>query len=245
MILRPESLEPIRLVVQDVFRRGLTALHVVQLPKESGDKDTAKQVLTAGTPCEVAVDWERRYDQMTQHTAQHLLSAICDTHLELPTLSWFMPPHPSTEPCYIELPRSLTPDEAQRMEDICNTLVTNGWGAGTEEDDVKVWIESRLQKRGNESSSTSSGWQTPVVAENSAEQEEKDGLGLVAPMRGFGVHDEEQKEWADRESRGLPRDYAGVSLGFKLWCRRLGIADLKLLVGSDPNGRDRWNRSKL
>lgn len=203
--------------MQDVFRRGLTALHVVQLPKESSEKDIAKQALVEGTPCEVTVDWERRYDQMTQHTAQHLLSAICDTHLELPTLSWFMPPFPSTEPCYIELPRSLTPEEAQRMEDICNTLVTNGWGAGREEDDVKVWIESRLQKRGNGGSSTSSGWATPVAAENNAGQEEKDGLGLVAPMRGFDVHDEEQREWADRESRGLPKDYAGVSKGVRLY----------------------------
>jgi hypothetical protein len=217
LILRSESSEPIRLIVQDVFRRGLTALHVVQLPKVSSEKDNAKQALTEGTPCEVTVDWERRYDQMTQHTAQHLLSAICDTHLELPTLSWFMPPFPSTEPCYIELPRSLTPEEAQRMEDICNKLVTNGWGVGEEEDDVKVWIESRLQKRGNDGSSASSGWTTPVAAENNAEQAEKDGLGLVAPMRGFGVHDEEQREWADRESRGLPKDYAGVSKGVRLY----------------------------
>lgn len=243
-MLRPESAEPIHLIVQDVFRRGLTALHVVQLSKELSQSDAVKQALTEGTPCEVTVDWERRYDQMTQHTAQHLLSAICDTHLELPTLSWMMPPWPSTDPCYIELPRSLTPEEGQRVEDICNALVTNGWGAGKEEDDVRVWIESRLQKRGNEGSLASSGLQTPVFTENNAEQEEKDGLGLVAPMQGFGVHDEDQREWADRESRGLPKDYAGVSRPWSSSLFPYRALTTMVVAGSDSHGSDRWIRSK-
>jgi hypothetical protein len=145
-----------------------------------------------------------------------------------------MPPHPSTEPCYIELPRSITPEEAQRMEDICNALVTNSWGAGEEDDAVRVWIESRLQKRGNEST-TGSGWQTPADVtggDQNAEKEEKDGLGLVEPMKDFGVHDENQREWADRESRGLPKDYAGVSRVLYIRNRCTDHGE----IGRHPNG---------
>lgn len=128
------------------------------------------------------------------------------------------------------------------MEDICNALVTNQWGAGEEEDAVRVWIESRLQKRGNESTE-GSGWQTPVGevagdqnAEN-AEKEEKDGLGLVEPMKDFGVHDEDQREWADRESRGLPKDYAGVSRVSAVSCF---FADWRE-SGRYSNGSHRWD----
>lgn len=159
---------------------------------------------------------------MTQHTAQHLLSAITDTHLGLPTLSWFMPPHPSTEPCYIELPRSLTPAEASAMEERCNQLVTRHWGADEEDQDVRVWIESRLQKRGAVSPGTSASASGKTEIEegagkegvkHNAEQEEAEGLGVLGggiQKAGFEAHDEAQKEWADRESRGLPKDYAGV-----------------------------------
>ncbi|KAJ9104507.1 hypothetical protein QFC21_002003 [Naganishia friedmannii] len=219
----------VKLVIQDVFRRGLTALHIVRLATEAQpeERDVTLRALREiqdgrRAPCTVTVDWERRYDQMTQHTAQHLLSAITDTLLGLPTLSWFMPPHPSTEPCYIELPRSLTPAEASAMEAKCNELVTRNWGADEEGQEVRVWIESRLQKRGGASSSSSSpsapesasGMEsTEVGAETTVDKEEAEGLGLLAGggiQKGeFEAHDEEQKEWADRESRGLPKDYAG------------------------------------
>src|SRR4051812_34224513 len=128
---------------------------------------------------------------MSMHTGQHLVSAICDATLSLPTLSWSMPPHPSTEPCYIELPRGLTQAEARAIEDRANELVMTTGRRGDEED-VKVWIENRLQG--------SSGTGTPVdggrVRVN--DEDEEKGLGLG----GAGA------EWGDRESRGLPKDYA-------------------------------------
>ncbi|KAJ9111346.1 hypothetical protein QFC19_001114 [Naganishia cerealis] len=181
---------------------------------------------------------------MTQHTAQHLLSAICDTHLALPTLSWFMPPHPSTEPCYIELPRSLTPSEASAMEDICNSLVTRRWGAQGEGEEVKVWIESRLQKRGGGGGgdkaltsaiaglSVGNGGGEERKMTDQVEVEEAQGLGMLSNLKpgGFAVHDEEEREWADRESRGLPRDYAG------------GVIRTAVIDGIDRNPTD-VNRS--
>jgi hypothetical protein len=160
---------------------------------------------------------------MTQHTAQHLLSAILDNHYQLPTLSWALPAHPSTEPCYVELPRGLSQTEIDHVESLCNDLVTRNWGAkkgvpgvveadGVQEKaDVRVWIESRLQSSGD--SSRPSGTATPAA----------DG-GVTADigkeMEGLGLGDAGVAEYGDRESRGLPKDYEGVSLGFAM----LGIS---------------------
>ncbi len=155
---------------------------------------------------------------MTLHTAQHLLSSLLDTHLSLPTLSWFLPPHPSLEPCYVELSRSLTQQEAKEMEEKANELVTMGWGEKRIEEDVSVWIESRVQGFG-----MGSGGVTPVnegEGSKGVEGVEKEGLGLVEGVaeqqrgqeqnhQGQPVVDgNEIKEWGDRESRGLPKDYS-------------------------------------
>lgn len=184
---------------------------------------------------------------MTLHTAQHLLSALCDTHLSLPTLSWYLPPHPSIEPAYAELPRPLTAEEALDMEQRANELVTLGWGAKRLEEDVRVWIESRVQKKGS-SSQAVSGAMTPVAAATTATQttnaastdQEQAGLGLApsdeknvnvnsgddmsridarlssvqidtSGSPAGNLNEDEEREWGDRESRGLPKDYAGVS----------------------------------
>lgn len=155
-------------------------------------------------------------EQMTQHTAQHLLSALLDTHFSLPTLSWALPAHPSTDPCYVELPRGLNKGEVEKVEGMCNELVTREWGAkaGLAEDggkeeggvkgDTRVWIESRLQ---GQSSVRQSGTATPA---NAGEvpgdvQKEMEGLGISSGAEGGAV------ECGDRESRGLPKDYEGVS----------------------------------
>src|SRR5579862_7928240 len=37
-----------------------------------------------------AIDWERRYDHMQQHTGQHLLSAVLHELFDIPTLSFHM-----------------------------------------------------------------------------------------------------------------------------------------------------------
>jgi hypothetical protein len=157
---------------------------------------------------------------MTQHTAQHLLSAILDNHYQLPTLSWALPAHPSTEPCYVELPRGLSQTEIDTVESLCNGLVTRQWGSQKgqpgdttvsdsegEKPDVRVWIESRLQS----SSTGVSGTATPAV-QNVGDTttdvgKEMEGLGL----NGSGSKNEEVAEYGDRESRGLPKDYEGVS----------------------------------
>jgi hypothetical protein len=127
---------------------------------------------------------------MTMHTGQHLISALADTKFSLPTLSWSMPPYPSTEPCYVELPRGLTRDEAAEIETIANDLVMNrGQRDVGDEEGIKVWIENRLQ--GTEGTE---GTGTPVVAGGGDDDEDNSSSAQVV-------------EWGDRESRGLPKDY--------------------------------------
>jgi hypothetical protein len=67
----------------------------------------------------------------------------------------------------------------------------NGKTAG----DKRVWIESRLQN----SSTGVTGTSTPITEGSTDVAKEMEGLGL------------NDVEHGDRESRGLPKDYAGVS----------------------------------
>lgn len=123
--------------VEGVVRRGLEAVHVVRVPSgcAAAFADLAAPGGGPGREARVDVDWERRLDHMATHTGQHLLSAVLDRR-GLGTLSWAMPPHPSTEPPYVELPRGLTWHEAQDVEDECNALIAA---------DPRVWIDFSMQ----------------------------------------------------------------------------------------------------
>ena len=58
------------------------------------------------------------------HTSQHLLSALLETHLSLPTLSWSLTSHPN--PCYVEIPRGMTTEEIAIIQNAANRLVFEG-----------------------------------------------------------------------------------------------------------------------
>lgn len=61
---------------------------------------------------------------MCMHTSQHLLSALLETHLELPTLSWALTTYPT--PSYVELPRALDGEEIHRIQAIAHRLAYEG-----------------------------------------------------------------------------------------------------------------------
>lgn len=61
---------------------------------------------------------------MSLHTSQHLLSALLETRLQLPTLSWSLTAWPA--PCYVELPRAISLNEIAAIQDEANTLVFEG-----------------------------------------------------------------------------------------------------------------------
>ncbi len=62
--------------------------------------------------------------QASMHTSQHLLSAVLENKLNLPTLAWSLTAWPT--PSYVELPRGLTPEEITYTQEECNTLVFEG-----------------------------------------------------------------------------------------------------------------------
>ncbi|RXK39145.1 hypothetical protein M231_03650 [Tremella mesenterica] len=127
----PSSQQTLR--IEACLRVGLDAVHLVRVPPDEIPLDNLE-----GLEVDLEVDWVRRQDQMAIHTAQHLLSAVLDT-MELPTLSWGMPAHPSIDTPYVELPRALTWAEVAEVEQKCNALIR---------EDRKVWIDVYAQHEG-------------------------------------------------------------------------------------------------
>ncbi|KAF8529205.1 Threonyl/alanyl tRNA synthetase [Hysterangium stoloniferum] len=103
--------------VLEVKRHGGHAIHYVK----GGD------ILPAGTPITVMLGdagFKRRYDHMCMHTSQHLISALLERLLSLPTPSWYLTPSPN--PSYIEVPRAPTEAELQTIEDAANKYCMSG-----------------------------------------------------------------------------------------------------------------------
>lgn len=84
------------------------------------------------------VDWSRRHDLCTQHTSQHLLSAVLEHHYDLPTLGWALSVFPNLN--YVELPRCPSKEELVAIERICNELIIEG---------RRVRIEMELSQNSN------------------------------------------------------------------------------------------------
>jgi len=66
-----------------------------------------------------AIDWNRRFDHMQQHTGQHVLSAAFDRLFDVRTESFHLGADYST----IDLAREMTPAEIGRAEDEANRIV--------------------------------------------------------------------------------------------------------------------------
>lgn len=100
------------LPVVDVVDAGEEVIHVLGRPVPEGR-------LAVGTEVEGVVDWERRFDHMQQHTAQHVLSAIFLQVLGADTVSVHL-----GESSTLDLEASaLDPGDVQRVEEAANTVV--------------------------------------------------------------------------------------------------------------------------
>ncbi|KAH7930096.1 ThrRS/AlaRS common domain-containing protein [Leucogyrophana mollusca] len=109
--------------VFQVKRLGGHAIHYVHV--ENAELDALN--FTPGTKLQVALGdegFERRLDHMSMHTSQHLLSAVLESQLNLPTLSWGMSAYPA--PCYVELPRSMSVEEILSVQTEANKYVFEG-----------------------------------------------------------------------------------------------------------------------
>ena len=75
--------------------------------------------LAEGTSVRGAIDWERRFDHMQQHTGQHVLSAAFDRMFGVRTESF----HLGVTAATIDLAREVSGEEVRRAEDEANRIV--------------------------------------------------------------------------------------------------------------------------
>jgi len=99
--------------VVDVTRRGDKAVHFLKGGFEVGS--SVKQV----------VDWTRRFDNMQQHSGQHIISAILENEHHINTMSWWMAENTEAKVgiSYIELDKPVTPEISRSVEDRCNQII--------------------------------------------------------------------------------------------------------------------------
>ena len=77
------------------------------------------RALPSGVPVHGAIDWNRRFDHMQQHTGQHVLSAACDRICHARTESFHLGADTST----IDLAIAITADQAAAAEAEANRIV--------------------------------------------------------------------------------------------------------------------------
>ncbi|KAK2732596.1 alanyl-trna synthetase domain-containing protein [Colletotrichum kahawae] len=95
------------------------------------------QPLSPGDRVRHEVDFQRRWDHMQQHTGQHLLSAVMDTHENLNTLGWGMGKSGAMN--YVDLPRKPTDAELQAIRARCTEIIRSSLPITVETpDDAKV-----------------------------------------------------------------------------------------------------------
>lgn len=96
--------------VVSVRRDGNEAVHLV----------CSRDPLTPGAQVLVAVDWNKRFDHMQQHSGQHLITAVADQTFSLATTSWNL----GEQVSYIELDANTISDETiDKLELIVNEKI--------------------------------------------------------------------------------------------------------------------------
>jgi len=101
--------------VISVTRRGETAVHFLSSPLDVKEGDKVVQV----------VDWARRWDNMQQHSGQHLISAVLENEQKIKTLSWWMAENSDHKVgvSYIELDNPMTDTLMSMVESRCNSVI--------------------------------------------------------------------------------------------------------------------------
>jgi len=89
--------------------------------------------------------------QMCMHTSQHLISALLETKLDLPTPSWYLAPSPN--PSYIEVPRTPTAEQLKEIEDAANNICWRGTRVHIEVEELK----NESQREASEDRNASKG----------------------------------------------------------------------------------------
>ncbi|TMI79825.1 MAG: alanyl-tRNA editing protein [Bacillati bacterium ANGP1] len=99
------------LPVRNVIDGGEEVIHVVEAP-------AADPRIAPASEVQGVVDWERRFDHMQQHTAQHVLSAAFAHLLEAETVSVHLGGSSTLDLAV----QALTPDDGRRVEERANQI---------------------------------------------------------------------------------------------------------------------------
>eukprot|EP00088_Acartia_fossae_P021768 TRINITY_DN2310_c0_g1_i4.p1 TRINITY_DN2310_c0_g1~~TRINITY_DN2310_c0_g1_i4.p1 ORF type:complete len:420 (-),score=85.59 TRINITY_DN2310_c0_g1_i4:487-1716(-) len=99
--------------VLEVTRRGDLAVHFLTGALEPGQKVSQK------------INWDRRFDNMQQHSGQHLVSAILEKDYNINTMSWWMAESSPSKVgvSYIEVDKPITAEVMTLVEDKCNESI--------------------------------------------------------------------------------------------------------------------------
>ncbi|KAL7011821.1 hypothetical protein ACKWTF_014474 [Chironomus riparius] len=100
--------------VKNVIRRGPKAIHIL-----SDDNDPLAN-LKVNDEVAQKINWERRYDHMQQHSAQHLITALFERECNYNTKAWWL----GTDSSYIELDGDIKTPEMQKIEKLCNDYIS-------------------------------------------------------------------------------------------------------------------------
>jgi len=101
--------------VLSVTRQGSTAVHFLSSPLQLVEGEKVKQV----------VDWTRRWDNMQQHSGQHLISAVLEREHSINTLSWWMAQTSEQKVgvSYIELDQPVPNSVLSYVQERCNSVI--------------------------------------------------------------------------------------------------------------------------
>jgi len=114
--------------------------------------DVVKHILPVetdvGSSVKVCVDWDRRFDHMQQHTAQHLLSALADSMFGAKTLSWQLGKEQSTIDFSL---KDFSDEQLGELEDAANAHIRNCVNVNYKEirtDDERAQLPPEVHSRG-------------------------------------------------------------------------------------------------
>ena len=104
--------------VLQVSRRGDLAVHFV--PGDAPPFEVGQEV-------SLKVDWKRRFDNMQQHSGQHLISAFLENLFGNKTTSWWMAENVGNRVgvSSVELENNVTEEQLMEVEERCNEAVRN------------------------------------------------------------------------------------------------------------------------
>lgn len=96
---------------------GIPVLHVQE--KGSQIFHELESPLEPGTQAEGILDWQRRYDNMQQHTGEHILSGLVHKHFGYDNVGF----HMGSDEVTVDFNGPLSPDELDCLEDEANQLI--------------------------------------------------------------------------------------------------------------------------